>query len=265
MIVRLTEPALAAPLFEGWEETLILSALTGTMGSVYADSDETVPTSAVCLLGDFAFYAGEPSEKLLRFSPEGRPRFCILTPQNGRWEALIEKVYGSDCRRVIRYAFRRSETRFDRERLSALAAAVAPGYGMHLMNGPEWYCRCKENDWSRDFVSQFRDEADYLARGLGVAILHDGRLVGGASSYSVFPGGIEIEIDVEETHRRKGLATACAATLILEALRRGLYPSWDAANDISVRLARKLGYGPEREYPVYFTDHMGFPAAESNI
>lgn len=265
MIVPLKDPALAAPLFEGWEETLILSALTGAMGSVYADDEEAVPKSALCFLGDFAFYAGEPSERLLRFSPEGKPRFCILTPQNWRWEALIEQVYGEDCRRGVRYAFRRSEARFDPERLSALAAAVPAGYGLQPMNAPGGYQRCMEQDWSRDFVSQFRDEADYLKRGLGVAVIKGDMLVGGASSYSVFPGGIEIEIDVEEAHRRKGLATACAAALILETLRRGLYPSWDAASGISVRLARKLGYGPAREYPVYFTENMGFPHGESKI
>lgn len=265
MITLLKEPALAAPLFEGWEETLITSALTGTMGSVYADDEEPTPSSAMCLLGDFAFYAGRPSEKLLLFSPDGKPRFCILTPQNESWEALIEQVYGNDCHRETRYAFHRSEARFDRGQLSGLSAALPDGYSLQPMNTPQGYRRCMEHGWSRDFVSQFRDEADYLARGLGIAVVQGEELVGGASSYSVFPGGIEIEIDVEENHRRQGLATVCAASLILEALRRGLYPSWDAANETSARLARRLGYGPAHEYTVFFTNHMGFSQRESKI
>ena len=39
----------------------------------------------------------------------------------------------------------------------------------------------------------------------------------------------------------RGLATACGAQLILTALDRGLYPSWDAYDRRSVALAEKLG------------------------
>ena len=63
--------------------------------------------------------------------------------------------------------------------------------------------------------------------------------------------GIEIEIDTREDHRRKGLAYACGAKLILECLKRGLYPSWDAQNKWSVALAEKLGYHFDHEYTAY--------------
>ena len=42
-----------------------------------------------------------------------------------------------------------------------------------------------------------------------------------------------------------------AAALILSCLDDGLYPSWDAANMLSVRLAEKLGYEFSREYVCY--------------
>lgn len=42
-----------------------------------------------------------------------------------------------------------------------------------------------------------------------------------------------------------------AARLILECLKRGLYPSWDAVDLRSVTLAEKLGYHMDRPYPVY--------------
>ena len=44
-----------------------------------------------------------------------------------------------------------------------------------------------------------------------MAVLKDGELVAGASSYSTYDKGIEIEIDTREDHRRKGLAYACGA------------------------------------------------------
>lgn len=73
----------------------------------------------------------------------------------------------------------------------------------------------------------------------------------GASSYSVYKGGIEIEIDTSPEYRRRGLATACGARLIIECIDRDLYPSWDAQNVWSVALAEKLGYHFDYEYTAY--------------
>ncbi len=73
----------------------------------------------------------------------------------------------------------------------------------------------------------------------------------GASSYTCYSQGIEIEIDTKEAFRRRGLASVCGAKLILECLSRGLYPSWDAQNKWSVALAEKLGYHFDREYTAY--------------
>ena len=76
-------------------------------------------------------------------------------------------------------------------------------------------------------------------------------MVSGASSYSRYKNGIEIEIDTKAEFRQKGLAYACGAKLILECLSRNLYPSWDAQNKISVALAEKLGYHYDHEYTAY--------------
>lgn len=76
-------------------------------------------------------------------------------------------------------------------------------------------------------------------------------IVAGASSYTSYEEGLEIEVDTQPDYRRKGLALSCAAKLILECLERGLYPSWDAANQESVALAEKLGYHLDHAYDVY--------------
>ena len=84
-----------------------------------------------------------------------------------------------------------------------------------------------------------------------MAALKDGELAAGASSYSRYIEGIEVQVDTKKEHRRKGLAYACGAKLILECLERGLYPSWDAQNLWSVALAEKLGYHFSHEYIAY--------------
>lgn len=94
----------------------------------------------------------------------------------------------------------------------------------------------------------------YSRLGFGVAVIYQGEVIAGASSYSTYKDGIEIQIDTREDQRRKGLALACGAALILRCLDRGMYPSWDAQNKGSVKLAEKLGYHFSHEYPVYEID-----------
>ena len=100
-------------------------------------------------------------------------------------------------------------------------------------------------------VSVFESKEKYLELGRGFAVMKDGKIVSAASSYSRFRKGIDIEIDTVKDERHKGLGSAVAAKLILSCLDEGLYPSWDAANKMSVRLAEKLGYEFSHEYVCY--------------
>jgi predicted GNAT family acetyltransferase len=84
--------------------------------------------------------------------------------------------------------------------------------------------------------------------------LKDGKIVSGAASALRYRDGIEVETDTIKEERHKGLASAACAALILSCLDEGLYPSWDAANWLSVMLAEKLGYKFDREYFVYVVE-----------
>ena len=86
--------------------------------------------------------------------------------------------------------------------------------------------------------------------------IKDDRIVSGASSYTSYKEGIEIEVDTVPDERRKGLATIVCAALILRCLDDNLYPSWDAQNINSVHLAQKLGYEFDHEYVAYEVDHI---------
>lgn len=231
-----------APLFDGWEETMIWSCLQGSMGRWTANG---AGTAAMIQNGDFCFFAGEPDEGLIRAA-----RGPILTPQNSAWASAIEAALGPRVRRELRYAIRKEPEDFCREKLAAYAAAVPPGYTLKRMDKAMVPALLAE-DWSRDFCSNFDSPADFARRGVGVAAVWKGVPVAGAASYTVYRGGIEIEIDTRPDHRGCGLATACGAALILACLDRRLYPSWDAADLRSVHLAEKLGYRRGEPYPVY--------------
>lgn len=236
-------PEWIAPLFSGWQETMIWSYLQGCMGKAEVD-DVLSPQSARIDLGDFSFFAGVPHAGLIAGA---KPP--ILVPQNEAWDRVMGRVLAGRAERRFRYAIRKEPDVFDRAKLEKLAQVPGP-YRLKSFDG-ELYRQAIKEPWSRDFCAQFRDEADFLRRGIGIGILHQGKLVAGAASYAVYREGIEIEIDTHPEHRCRGLATACGAALILACLARGLYPSWDAHDLRSVALAEKLGYHMDRPYPVY--------------
>ena len=119
----------------------------------------------------------------------------------------------------------------------------------------EMYFTLMEQEWAWDLCGCFADADDFLARGLGVAVTMGGDLpVSGAASYAVCDGAIEIEIDTRPDFRRQGLAAACGARLILECLKQGIYPGWDAHDSRSLALAEKLGYQLDRPYRAYWVE-----------
>lgn len=233
-----------APLFDNWEETMIWSCLQGVMGRAVWNESRT---AAAIISGDFGFLAGEPDGALLRRVPGP-----LLVPQNEAWSMLIERVYGDRAIRETRYAILKEPDVFDRERLARFAASLPAGYEMRQIS-EELVPVLLAEEWSKDFCSAFDSPADCCRRGLGYVALWDGVPAAGAGSYCVYNGGIEIEIDTRSDHRRRGLATACGARLILACLDRGLYPSWDAHDKRSVALAEKLGYHRGEPYTVYWT------------
>lgn len=240
----------AAPLFRGWQETMIWSCLQGVMGEIYVDSPES-PVSAAAILGDFCFFAGEPDRAfVLCRQALGERGFRIFVPGNTRWASLIEEGFGVRAKKVVRYAFKKEPDVFDRSRLEDMVGGLPEGYALGKID-EDLFERCRKIEWCRDWVAQYENYAAYQKYGLGVVLWKDGEPVSGASSYSGYIGGIEIEIDTREDHRRKGLACICGAKLILECLERGLYPSWDAQNKWSAALAEKLGYRFDHVYTAY--------------
>lgn len=247
MIRKCREPERIKHLFDGWEETMIWSCLQSVMGDLYVNETET---AAAAVLGDFAFYAGAADAELASFQVPGRNwRGMLLIPQNEAWEALLAQTWTDRVQKQERYAIRKEPDVFDLRHLQHLAH-VPEGYDLARMDEP-LYEKAKQRDWSRDWVGNYPDWQAFDKLGLASILLKDGEPVAGASSYSTYKGGIEIEIDTRPDMRRKGLATVCAANLILDCLARGLYPSWDAANQMSVGLAQKLGYRFSHSYMVY--------------
>ncbi len=247
MVVELDDTSKVKELFSDWQETLIYSCVQKVMGRIYVTNPDE-PVSAFAYVGCFGFVAGEPNRELLESKPEG---FVIITPQNEAWAALIEEVY-TNVRKVTRYAIKK-DTIFDTVALQKNIGKLPNGYVIKEIDS-DLYDKCMEDPVTRDFVSSFADKKQYLELGKGIVILKEGRIVSGASSYTRYNEGIEIEVDTIESERRKHLAIVACSALIIRCLKENLYPSWDAQNMNSVRLAEKLGYEFDHEYVAYEVD-----------
>ena len=171
-----------------------------------------------------------------------------MVPQDDRWSELIEECY-PDARKVTRYAIRK-DTVFDRENLVKMASGLPEGYELKNIDS-DIYDLCVKDPVTADFVSAFGSKEKYLELGRGMVILKDGKFVSGASSYTRYREGIEIEVDTIVPERRKGLATIVCSALILSCLDEGLYPSWDAHDMNSVQLSKRFGYEFDHEYTAY--------------
>jgi GNAT superfamily N-acetyltransferase len=176
-----------------------------------------------------------------------------MIPQSEYWGILIEEKYENRFKKYNRYAIKKEKDVFKLNKLQSYIDRLPCEYELLPIDERLYNISGKES-WSYDFCSQFSSYSDYRQRGIGFVILHLGKLVCGASSYTVYDGGIEIEIGTRQEYRQRGLATVCASKLILECLKRGLYPSWDAANKESLALAEKLGYHFDKEYVTYEID-----------
>ncbi len=236
--------------YKGWDESTLWSCFQGIMGEAYVDDTEH-PEAAIVYVNDFAFAAGKPCERLVQdWYDEKVSDFAIIIAREESWNEIFQAVGKDKCERVERYAIKKEKDCFDMEKLKGFIEQLDSRYELKLID-EVIYNECKKYDWSEEFVQGYKSYEEFHKYALGVVAFCDGEMVAGASSYSSYIGGIEVEIDTKEEYRRKGLATACGAKLILECLDRGLYPSWDAQNKWSVALAEKLGYHYSHTYTAY--------------
>ena len=218
--------------------------IEGQMGRAYADDPEQ-PTAWRVTVGPFWYFAGDADGPGGRALMAELPPYNLLMPSPLAWAAAAIETFGERLVTFPRYSFDAGslseahlsailDTSPHRDRVRRVDAALlaAPGNMVEF--------------------EDFDSAEDFLARGVGYTLLEGDQPAGAAYSSLACSRGIEVSLFVDEPYRRRGIATAISAALLLECVRRGLRPNWDAANLESCALAEKLGYTPAGTYESYY-------------
>jgi GNAT superfamily N-acetyltransferase len=234
-------------LFDGYPclHGSVAAVIEGGMGRVFADAQEE-PRVALAVL-DFHFLAGDPLHanapllfKLLQ------PGNVVIAPTPA-WQHLVVATYPSALAAYRREAFQAEQ--FDIDKLRRFCQALPSGFELRQVRLEE--VTQFATDLDPALIYNFRSHKEFMTRGVGMGIVHQGRFVSGVSSAAVGGGKFEIEIQTQRQFRRRGLARAVAAALILYCLEHGIEPCWDSANEPSAALARQLGFHSTGKYDAY--------------
>jgi len=229
------------PLFsEHKASCLVNTILEGHAGEAVVD-DMNAPSIAMLAYADVVIFGGDARHpqaiKLAQQLPEER----AVLPCSDEWHRLLAEVFGHLLVPIERFSF--TDERLDTDHLNQLALRVPEGYEIQAIDLAMAHLIVADPSLiSPDHVRNFDTPEDFVQRGFGFCALHNGSIVAGVSTYAACSTGIEIQVNTQESYRGHGLATALSARLILQARERGLAAPWDAANEASAKLAKKLGY-----------------------
>ncbi len=104
-------------------------------------------------------------------------------------------------------------------------------------------------------INYFGSPEKFVEEGVGFCIQEGEKIVSlvmGFKASIPITQSIEMDIATHTDYRGRGFATLISAKLIEYLLKKGIEPHWDAANPLSVKLAKKIGYTDPESYKCYY-------------
>jgi len=178
------------------------------------------------------------------------PKLSSLIFASGGWEESFKEIQAGKFFGMQRYTF--NSEKLDINYLRKLVSQIPNGYQLTRMDlNMTQKLTAEKSSFASGHLLNFDSPEDFFSRGFGFCILERDEIASVATTFIISSGGIEIQVSTREKQRRKGLATAAAAQLLIHSLQNGLNPNWDAENEKSAKLAQKLGYIPQGNYHLW--------------
>jgi GNAT superfamily N-acetyltransferase len=221
--------------------------IEGTMCKVFSNCPN-YPTVFLIKNGPFYILGGDYNhpdvEKLLEQIPQG----ATILPCPAKWVNTCKAYNKWTLEKYFRYELHHKNiegshldkiiaehvSQFEAQKIDLLLATkinIDRHFNYHLQN--------------------FESPDDFINRGIGYAIIYQDSIIAVASSALVCEKGIEINIMVLPEFRGNSLSKLLAAHILKAVVSENKIPHWDAANEISLNLAKRLGYEFINAYPVY--------------
>src|SRR5215469_5249343 len=155
---------------------VVAAVIEGGMGRVFADA-QAEPCMALAVL-DFHLLAGDPlhANAPLLFSQLQLGN--VVVPPTPAWQELLAATYPNALTVYHREAFQAEQ--FDTDRLRGFRQPLPAGFELRQVRPQEVAQFAADLD--RALIYNFRSPEEFIARGVGMGILHQGRFVSGASS-----------------------------------------------------------------------------------
>lgn len=250
----------ALPLLAGIRQKVLPNAICEGFnpGRVFVDQRENPQLALLWSRVGYYFLAGDPARAgnvaeisrvltdiFVPASQAGGETGFILIPSHPGWkEHLPALLPGREVIEIYRRPFQ-----FDRNQFAAQGnwrERIPSGFHLQPMDATLAEKIGVQASWA--------SVDDFLANGLGFALLDGDEIV--SACHSVFASRERFEIDVhtEEKYRQRGFAMLVASAFIEACLARGRHPNWECfwENDASTMLAGKLGFSAKPDYPVWF-------------
>jgi len=227
---------------------VIFPALSQNRGKIWVDSIDS-PTVAKLQLNILNFIVGDSdgdsAKELLQTIEPMQPLFV---PDD--WIDLITEEWGDRLGTQKRTLM--SPDSLDIKYLRELRDRLPEEYKIERV---DFEIAKKLDKGVHKHIAMFFDgSADFAENGISFCVKHENKVISIASTYTPYTNKFDVQVDTidDHHHRRKGLATAVCAALMVYALEHDVVPHWDAANDASVQLALKLGYTDPYEWNLFY-------------
>jgi hypothetical protein len=246
---------LIRPLFEAHRRAraIIFPALDQGRGTLDANSlnPPTVARLHLAILNIVAGDSSSPDAKEIIRKIE--PMQLVFRPDPS-WTRVIKEEWGEQLGAQQRIML--SPESLDLEHLRNLKSQVPKGYRLEKMD-LETIRRLDKRE-SIHIPMFFGSSEEFYKMGLAYCIKFEGKIVSMASTFTPFTDMFEVQVDTfDASQRRKGLATAVSAALMIHALEHNIIPYWDAENEASLHLALKLGYVRPDYWKAYYLKSSG--------
>lgn len=177
-------------------------------------------------------------------------------PDTDEWCDRVEKMFSSlNLTKSGKTYFDYDINRFEKN----WRDQIPKGFAVKKIS-PELIASIENSHEFVDYINCFWVTADkYFEKGMGYCALNEVDFA--AICISVFASENDRELGIKTfpEFRRKGLAYVTACAYIEDCLRNGFNPVWScfSENEVSVELAKKLGYTIRDAHPIYFASLGG--------